>query len=296
MRLSETFLYEGEKILSDGEFEKFGLLNCDTDKSILSYLESEEFLKLAQNRCISCIICKKELVGMLPKHIAGVLVSDQPRLSYWRRHNELQERRKSFPTQIGKDCNIHPQAAIAQTNVIIGNHVVIEEFVSIKENTIIGDHCIIRAGCIIGSQGFEFKAAKEGHLFAVEHFGGVVIGNDVELQGLTHVAKAVDPLDDTVIGQGSKTDGLVHIAHADKIGDYCRIAAGAVISGSVCMGNNVWIGPNATISNGIRIGDGARISLGSVVTKNVEKGKTVSGNFAIDHKIFLENIKMIADR
>lgn len=57
------------------------------------------------------------------------------------------------------------------------------------------------------------------------------------------------------------------------------------------MGSDVWIGVNATISNRIRIGDGARVSLGSVVTKDVPAGATVTGNFAIDHRQFLKNLK-----
>ncbi len=296
MRLSETFLYEGEKLIADGEFECLGLLNNNKNDKILSFLDNERFLDDTNNEFISCIICREEFVPLLPMHIEGVIVSEQPSISYWKRHNAMQEKRKEFTTRIGSGCEISPLAYIAKKNVVIGNNVKIEEFVCVKENVVIGDNCIIRAGCVIGSQGFEFKNTKDGMPFAVEHFGGVIIEQDVELQGMTHVAKAIDYSDDTVIGRGSKIDGLVHIAHADKIGRNCRIAAGAVLSGSVCIGSNVWIGPNATISNGIFIGDGARVSIGSVVTKKVEQGTIVSGNFAINHKTFMEHIKAIANK
>lgn len=291
MKLSETVLYENEELLSDGEFEKLDLLKSASDKKIFSFLDSQKFLQEAENQNVTCIVCRRELVPLLPKHIKGIIISDEPYISFWRRHNELQMPREKFATQIGNGCNIHPMSCVAENNVIIGNNVLIEEFVSIKENVTIGDNCIIRAGSIIGGQGYEFKNTSEGPLFPVEHFGGVIIENDVEIQQLTNVARAVYPDDDTVIRSGTKIDALVHIAHADKIGHNCHIIAGVVIGGSTCVGNNVWIGPNATVCNGLHIGNDARISLGSVVTKDVEAGKTVSGNFAIEHKIFLENVK-----
>lgn len=291
MKLSEMLLYEGEEMLSDGEFDKLGLLNSKADQQIFSYLDNEKYIYQTENVHLTCIICRREFVPLLPKHIEGIIISDDPTVSFWRRHNELQKPRTPFRTQIGERCSISPMACIAKNNVVIGDNVVIEEFVSVKENVIIGDNSIIRAGSIIGGQGYEFKSTDRGSLFPIEHFGGVIIGDDVEIQQLTNVAKAVYPDDDTIIGSGSKIDALVHIAHADKIGHNCRIAAGAVIAGSVCLEDNVWVGPNATICHGLHIGCNANISLGSVVTKDVEEGKKVSGNFAIDHKTFIENVK-----
>ena len=43
------------------------------------------------------------------------------------------------------------------------------------------------------------------------------------------------------------------------------------------IGNDVWIGNNATIKYGIKIGDGAIIGSGAVVTKNVEPYSIVGG-------------------
>jgi acetyltransferase-like isoleucine patch superfamily enzyme len=46
----------------------------------------------------------------------------------------------------------------------------------------------------------------------------------------------------------------------------------------VRIGNDVWIGPNATILKGVCIGDGAFIEPGSVVTRDVPPGARVLGN------------------
>jgi virginiamycin A acetyltransferase len=48
--------------------------------------------------------------------------------------------------------------------------------------------------------------------------------------------------------------------------------------GDVIIGNDVWIGINATILSGVTIGDGAIIAANAVVTKNVEPYAIVGGN------------------
>jgi virginiamycin A acetyltransferase len=48
--------------------------------------------------------------------------------------------------------------------------------------------------------------------------------------------------------------------------------------GDTVIGNDVWIGHDATIMPGVQIGDGAIIATKSVVTKNVEPYTIVGGN------------------
>ncbi|MFY0713011.1 CatB-related O-acetyltransferase [Seonamhaeicola sp. NFXS20] len=48
--------------------------------------------------------------------------------------------------------------------------------------------------------------------------------------------------------------------------------------GNTIIGNDVWIGHDATIMPGVKIGDGAIIASKSVVTKNVEPYAIVGGN------------------
>ncbi len=49
-------------------------------------------------------------------------------------------------------------------------------------------------------------------------------------------------------------------------------------SGDTVVGNDVWIGREATILPGVSIGDGAVIGAGSVVTKHVQPYEIVAGN------------------
>jgi virginiamycin A acetyltransferase len=52
--------------------------------------------------------------------------------------------------------------------------------------------------------------------------------------------------------------------------------------GDIQIGNDVWIGYNATIISGVTIGDGAIIATNSTVIKNVEPYSIVGGNPAIE--------------
>ena len=54
--------------------------------------------------------------------------------------------------------------------------------------------------------------------------------------------------------------------------------------GDTIIGNDVWIGYNATIMAGIKIGDGAIIATNSTVTKDVEPYTIVGGNPANEIK------------
>jgi virginiamycin A acetyltransferase len=54
--------------------------------------------------------------------------------------------------------------------------------------------------------------------------------------------------------------------------------------GDIVIGNDVWIGYNATIMSGVKIGDGAIIATNSTVTKDVEPYSIVGGNPAKEIK------------
>jgi UDP-3-O-[3-hydroxymyristoyl] glucosamine N-acyltransferase len=109
------------------------------------------------------------------------------------------------------------------------------------------------------------------------------------------VAKGILPTDVTYIGNDVKIDVQVYVGHGDVIGDRTLIAGGSVIAGNVTIGADSWVGLNATVSNRIHIGEKARVSLGSVVTKDVKDGETVTGNFAIEHGAFIRELKAKGD-
>lgn len=135
----------------------------------------------------------------------------------------------------------------------------------------------IRCGSVLGSDGFGFeRRTNDSAPTRMQHYGGLVIGENCDIGSNVSIDRGT--FEDTVIGNNVKIDNLVHIAHNVKIGDGTMIVAGSVISGSANIGAGVWVGPNATVSNKIQIGDYAHVSLGSVVLRDVKTGQRVFGN------------------
>ena len=287
-------LLEGLYLVKDEEFTSLGLAIADCNEKILTFIESEKYISGLSNK-ITALITTKEL-GEKLKDRYGVIVSNSPRVDYFKLHNILSSKegykRKSFDTKIGTRCKISNLASIAEKNVVIGNNVIIEEFVIIRENTIIGDNSIIRSGVVLGGEGFEYKRT-DGIIMKVNHCGGVIIGNNVEIQYNSCIDKALYTWDNTIIGDYSKLDNLVHIEHGVKIGNRCLIASRSTFGGRTILGDNSWVGLGSIISNGLTLGDNVSISLGSVVTKNLTDRAKVSGNFAINHDKFIDFIKTI---
>lgn len=293
MKLSDLTEINSKNLIDEKEFDTLGILASKTEKKLCTFIDNEKYIPELKDNFVM-IITTQELYELLSNRKCGFYITKTPRIDFFSIHNVLSKnesyKRKSFKTTIGNNCNISSMACIAKDNVIIGNNVTIEEFVSIKENTIIGDNTIIRAGSVIGGTGFEFKRLDE-KVMAVNHVGGVIIGNHVEIQYNTAIDKAIYPWDDTIIGDYTKIDNLNHIGHACKIGKSVMIPAGSIIGGRAIVQDNSWIGIGSIIRNGMTIGKNARCNMGSVVTKNVDNNKSVTGNFAIDHEIFINNMK-----
>lgn len=112
----------------------------------------------------------------------------------------------------------------------------------IREHVEIGDHAVIMMGAIINI--------------------GAKIGED------------------TMIDMGAILGGRA------EVGKRCHIGAGAVLAGvieppsasPVIVEDDVVIGANAVIIEGVHIGQGAVVGAGSVVTRNVPAGAVVAGN------------------
>lgn len=284
--------YEYE-IKNEKEFEVLGLTVSDAGLRTCTFLDDEKYVDYIKGNVTMIVTNQKNAKKLMEKGY-GVCICDKPRKTFFELHNFLSSDdsyiRKRTLSIIGEGTLIDKNASVSQYNVVIGNNVIIEERVSIKENVVIGDNTIIRAGSIIGGEGFEFK--RDGDtIFGVKHVGGVVIGQNVEIQYNTTIDKAVYPWDNTEIGDYTKIDNLVHVGHAAKIGDRVMIVAHAGIGGRTCIGDDVWIGFGAIVRNGLEIENNARVNMGAIVTKNVQENEAVSGNFAIEHGQFINNLK-----
>lgn len=282
------------RLLKEGTFQTLEYCTGSLEVPFLTFMGNPKFID-KMSPFVSCVLCSEELVDRLPQSVQGVFITQSPKESFQIIHNSLRQDASYClpikPNKIGEGCVISDRANIAADSVEIGDRVIIEDNVTIYDHVTIGNDCIIRSGAVIGGKAFTFARTKDNRILGMEDLGQVVIGDRVEIFPLSHIAKGILPTDTTDIRDDAKIDALVQIGHGSVIGERTLIAEGAVIAGNVCIGTDAWVGVNATVSNRIRIGDHARVSLGSVVTKDVPNGQTVTGNFAIEHGQFLRHLK-----
>lgn len=210
---------------------------------------------------------------------AAVLESPNPRLDFARALHVL-ERLAGFAWSNDEPL-VHPTAQVGR-NVVLGKGVRIGAHTRILHNVVIGDEvvvgqrCLIKSCSVIGEPGFGFERTEDGVPVRILHLGNVLIEDDVEIGSLNTVVRAT--LGDTIVRAGVKTDDHVHIAHNCIVGHNTFLTACAELSGSVEIGRDVWVAPNASIMNKVKIGDRALIGLGAVVRKNVAQDDVVAGN------------------
>jgi tetrahydrodipicolinate N-acetyltransferase len=88
-----------------------------------------------------------------------------------------------------------------------------------------------------------------------------------------------------VIGEGTMIDMNAVIGGRGIVGKNCHVGAGAVIAGvieppsaePVRIGDDVMLGANCVILEGVTVGDGAVVAAGAVVTKDVPSNVLVAG-------------------
>ena len=175
-----------------------------------------------------------------------------------------------FPdTMIMPGCNIH-------RSVTMGRNCFIHPNVVIGPNCIIGDNVTIRSNTVIGQPGFGIIAQDNLEHIHLPHVGGVWIGHDVEIGALTSVVSGT--IHPTIIEPHVKIDDLVHVAHNCYFAKGAQIIAQAQVSGSVYLGEGVWIGPNACVIDRISIGDKTLVGIGSTVIKPLPENVKAVGS------------------
>lgn len=281
------------EIFDEKPFKLLGLTVHKLSEPMCVFVDNAENLNEISST-VTMVLTTKKIAPLLSSKGIGVCVVDKPRIVFFKLMNYLVNlklfARDHKKTIVGINCKISDRASISQYNVVIGDNVTIEENVVIRENTRIGNNVIIRAGSIIGGYGFEFKR-DNNEILSVLHSGGVVIKDHVEIQYNTTVDCALYVWDDTIIDEYTKIDNQVYVAHGVKIGKRTLITANSVIGGRTTIGDDCWLGFSTTVRNGIEIGDRVRLNMGAVVTKNVCSDSSVTGNFAIDHELFIRNLK-----
>lgn len=156
-------------------------------------------------------------------------------------------RRKAKIESLYKKDNILYTTNI-DASVELGEKVYLGANVDVRANVLIDDYSYCSNGCVI------FKGTQIGKYCS--------IGYNVQIGPPEH------PIDFI-----STSPKLYRNAHTRE---FCQWPVDDIIS-PVIIGNDVWIGNNSVILQGVTIGDGAIVAAGAVVTRNVEPYTCVGG-------------------
>lgn len=211
------------------------------------------------------------------------LVVEEPKLLFTKILIEFFTTKKSH--SIHPSATIHDQAKLAENvhigpNVyigksIIGENTVVDGNCFIYDNVIIGRDCHIQPNTTIGAAGFGYVKDHSNKPIRVPHFGGVIIGNNVDIGASTCIDRGT--LGNTIIQDNAKIDNLVHVAHNVNVGQGSYVIANSMLGGSTVIGENVWIAPSASLINKISIAKNSVIGMSAVVTKDVIEEGTYAG-------------------
>ena len=290
MKLSDLNFGKVEK---DGEFNWLGLTAEDYEgKKVLTFLNDEKYYKeIGNNKSITCIVTTDEVAQKIEKDKYGIIISNNPRKDFFELHNKLVKEDFYFTkrdNQISEKAYISKKANIGKYNIVIEEDVIIEAGVTVYENVTIRRGTTIKSGTILGADGFQYVRDRE-EIIKVEPAGELEIAENVVIHNNSVIDKGI--FGKTFIGENTKIYNLVHVAHDSKIGKNVFLTAGVIVCGRVKIGDNSYLGPNCTIKNGLFLDKNSKVSMGAVVTKNVNENEVVTGNFAIPHKQFIENLK-----
>jgi virginiamycin A acetyltransferase len=142
---------------------------------------------------------------------------------------------------------------VKNPNIIVGDYTYYDDFENVEnfEKNVkyhfdfVGDKLIIGRFCMIAS------------------------GVTFIMNGANHLTDAFSTYPFAIFGQGWE-HAMAGKAYPQK--------------GDIIIGNDVWIGYNATIMAGVRVGDGAIIAANATVTKDIEPYTIVGGNPAREIK------------
>lgn len=279
------------EVVRDGAVTGFGPLTM-AGEGLIHYFSDPRFAhQLAALSGARTIVTTPALAAHIPEAF-GLALSDDPKalfLKAYRRHGLDLEASAPFANDIHPSARIHPRAVIADHSVRIGAEVTIDANAVIHQRVTIEDQASVGANSVLGGDGFEVGVV-DGLQIVVPHYGSVLVRRGATIMSNVSVDWGLYG-GVTEIGEGTVVDNLVHVAHNVKLGRNCQIIACVMLGGSTVVGDEARIGPNATVSNGLKIGRGARITLGAVVTRDVEDGGHVTGNFALPHAQFMANLR-----
>lgn len=257
------------------EFHSLGPVNY-TAARLLTWATSEKFASAALNNPdIAGIVTTREIAMAdgWPR-FDGWIVSDDPQADFFRFHNWLAEVGfyggcENLSRRNGWD---DPDKNIAPVGVVVE------------------DGVIIQPGAVIGYPGARWVTAKSGERIYVIHVGGVHICEGARVGANSVIVQSVWPRP-TLVGKNAFIGNLVNVGHNAQVGEGAAVLSGAILGGGCEIGAGATVDLGAIVRPHVKVGPGAHVTMGSVVTQDVPTGVTVTGNWAIEHGQFVNDLK-----
>jgi sugar O-acyltransferase (sialic acid O-acetyltransferase NeuD family) len=121
------------------------------------------------------------------------------------------------------------------------------------------------------------KLPKNTSYFTFVHPTALLMSEDIEI-GIGSFIGAYSILTTNItIGNHAILNRGNQIGHDSKIGDFFSAMPGAIVSGNVVIGTNVYMGNNSSIREKIAVGSNAIIGANATVVKNIITGGTYVG-------------------
>ena len=121
------------------------------------------------------------------------------------------------------------------------------------------------------------KLPQNTSYFTFVHPTALLMSEDIEI-GIGSFIGAYSILTTNItIGNHAILNRGNQIGHDSKIGDFFSGMPGAIVSGNVVIGTNVYMGNNSSIREKITIGSNAIIGANATVVKNIITGGTYVG-------------------
>ncbi len=281
------YLQETEhKVLPEGdkniEIRNFCSLSSPQSEAITWIKNAEENSLSKFSGCGNCIVVAKKAI---PNSIANCcfLITEEPKAVFFSILNRFwgaTARTGIAASAVVESDRLAPDVSVGHhcyigKDVSVGAGTVIEHNVSIYNKVVIGENCLIHSGTVIGTDGYGYFMDGGKRPVKVRHYGGVKIGDDVEIGANTAICRGT--MDDTVIGNHTKIDNLCHIAHNCQIGENVLLVANTILCGSVKVENGAYVAPGGIVKNQLTLHENAFVGIGGVVLKDVDPDTVAAG-------------------
>ena len=269
----------------------------------VTFLSNRRYRPYLESTQAGAVILGPEYADACP---VPALVLDNPYLGYARAATLLSPIMEAAPG-IASSAVIDPRATVAP-NASVGPHCVVESGASVGAGTSlgagsfigrgssigphgrvaarvvlcegvhIGARAVIHPGVVVGADGFGI-ANDDGTWVKIPQFGGVRIGDDVEIGANTTIDRGA--LEDTVIENGVKLDNLIQIAHNVHIGAHTAIAACTAIGGSARIGSRCTIAGAVSIAGHLEIANDVHLTATSAVPNSIREAGIYSSGMPV---------------